>query len=72
MRPNTATQLDMVINGLAEILLKASEGDKIVFAFPGKTNSFDANAYYGIDGVTEKVKNIYICGLDSIGEYFSF
>jgi len=55
LRPNAATQIEMVVNGLTEILLKAAEGEKLVFAFPAKENSFDPNAYYGIDGVTEKV-----------------
>ncbi len=60
MRPNAATQIDMVVNGLTEILLKASEGDQLVFAFPAEENCFEANAYYGMDGVTEKVTSTFV------------
>ena len=45
----------MIVNGLTEILTKASEGDKLIFCYPGLVDCFEANAFYGIDGITEKV-----------------
>ncbi len=55
MRPNAATQEEMVLGAFCEILLKASEGDRVIFCVPGPDTCFEASAYYGIDGVTEKV-----------------
>ena len=55
LRPNAAAQADMVVNSLAEILRKASEGEKVVFCYPGQADCFEATSSYSMDGVTEKV-----------------
>jgi hypothetical protein len=55
LRPNAATQEEMVLGAFCEILLKASEGDRVIFCVPGPDTCFEASAYYGIDGITEKV-----------------
>ncbi len=36
LRPNEKAQLEMIISGLAEILIRAAEGDEAVFALPGQ------------------------------------
>jgi hypothetical protein len=52
----------MVVNGLTDILVKAAEGEKVIVALPGTGNSFEPNAFYGIDGVTEKVTAFFTFG----------
>ena len=58
MRPNATAQEEMMLGAFSEILLRASEGDQVIFCVPGPDTCFEANAYYGIDGVTEKVKPV--------------
>jgi hypothetical protein len=36
LKPNDKAQTEMVINGLADILLRAAEGGEAVFCLPGK------------------------------------
>ena len=36
LRPNEKSQVDMIISGLAEILIRAAEGDEAIFALPGQ------------------------------------
>jgi len=38
LKPNDKAQTEMVINGLADILLRAAEGGEAVFCLPGKIN----------------------------------
>ena len=55
LRPSAAIQADMIVNGLTDILMKAAEGDKVIFCYPGRADCFEATASYGMDGITEKV-----------------
>ena len=57
LRPNDKAQIEMVIGGIAELLITVAGGKESVLALPGPENCFDATAQYGIDGVTEKVRN---------------
>lgn len=49
LKPNDKAQQEMVINGLADILLRAADGDEAIFCLPGNpcyvkyifTDSFD-------------------------------
>jgi hypothetical protein len=45
----------MIIAGIAEILLRLSDGRAATFCLPGSDNCFEPNANFAIDGITEKV-----------------
>ncbi len=55
LRLTAAVQLEMIISCLSEILLKAADGEKTIFAIPGPDVCFESNPNYGVDGITEKV-----------------
>ena len=57
LRPNDKAQIEMVIGGIAELLVRVADGKDMVLALPGPENCFEPTAQYGIDGVTEKVRN---------------
>ena len=55
LRVSEKSQVEMLVGGLAELLLKVADGDEAVFCMPGTENCFEPTAHYGIDGITEKV-----------------
>jgi hypothetical protein len=55
LRPTAAIQEEMIIGGLADILLRAGEGKEAVVCMLGPEDCFEANSNYGIDGFTERV-----------------
>ena len=59
LKPSEKNQQEMFCGGLAEILFRVAEGNEAVFCLPGSDNCFEPSAHYGIDGVTEKVMNIF-------------
>ena len=54
LRPNDKLQTEMLVGGLAELLMKVADGKEAVFCVPGPENCFEPTAHYGIDGITEK------------------
>ena len=55
LRVSEKSQVEMLVGGLAELLMKVADGDEAVFCMPGTENCFEPTAHYGIDGITEKV-----------------
>ena len=55
LRVSEKTQVEMLVGGLAELLMKVADGDEAVLCMPGTENCFEPTAHYGIDGITEKV-----------------
>jgi hypothetical protein len=58
LRPTAAIQEEMIIGGLADILLRAGEGKEAVVCMLGPEDCFETNSNYGIDGFTERVLDV--------------
>ena len=56
LRVSEKIQTEMLVGGLAELLMKVADGNEAVFCVPGTENCFEPTAHYGIDGITEKVR----------------
>ena len=56
LRVSEKSQVEMLVGGLAELLMKVADGDEAVFCMPGTENCFEPTAHYGIDGITERVR----------------
>ena len=56
LKPNAKIQKEMLVNGLSEILLRASEGKEMFVLMQGPKACFEGNSNFGIDGFTEKVE----------------
>ena len=57
MKPAEKAQIEMVVGGISEVLVKVADGKECILALPGPDICFEATGQYGIDGVTEKVNN---------------
>merc|ERR1712025_181638 len=55
LKPNEATQRDVLCGAISEILWKSGGGEGAVLAIPGQEAVFEPNAKFYIDGLTEKL-----------------